>query len=80
MDIHSLQKGDILFITNTSGETHRANFLNYTEQGMQVNFQGFGNLEVKWPGIVQVDQLINEVKRNDSYSPRYKATIWRNNQ
>jgi anaerobic selenocysteine-containing dehydrogenase len=80
MDIHSLQSGDIIYITNTNGEKHKADFIEYTADGVYVNFKGFGHLEVKWTDIVLVEQIVKELKRDTSYGPRYKITLWKNDQ
>ena len=78
MNLESLQKGDVIFVTNTSGEIHKADFLEFTNDGIYVNFKGFGHLEVKWKDIVTVEQVLKEQKRDNSYGPRYKVLLWQN--
>ncbi len=78
MNIESLKKGDIIFITNVNGDRHKADFIEFSNDGVYVNFQGFGHLEVKWKDIRVVEQVMQEHKKGDSYGPRYKVVLWQN--
>lgn len=77
MRLEDLQKGDNISIVNMTGEAHLADFLEFTQEGMHVNFKGFGRLEVKWNGIRLVEHVMSSlVKENGSCSPRYKVVLW----
>lgn len=78
MDLESLTKGDIIFITNISGDRHKADFMEFTDDGVYVNFQGFGQLEMKWKDITSIEQVMQEHKNGNSYGPRYKVFLWKN--
>ena len=77
MRLEELQKGDNLSIVNISGEVHLADFLEFTEDGMQVNFKGFGRLEIKWHGIKLLEHVTNAAQREqNSFGPRYRVVLW----
>ncbi|MCM8533172.1 MAG: hypothetical protein NE330_18535 [Lentisphaeraceae bacterium] len=77
MTLESLQKGDVIFITNQNGELHTADFLDFTPEGLYINFKGFGHLEVKWVDLKQIETITSPEKRGDSYGPKYKVVLWR---
>ena len=78
MDLESLQQGDQIVITNTKSEQYKAGFIEFTEDGLMVDFTGFGNLEVKWDDIEVIEIFMDEHKKDDTfYGPRYKATLWK---
>ena len=77
MNLESLKKGDVIFITNISGDRHKADFMEFTDDGVYVNFQGFGHLEMKWKDIASIDQVMQEHKKGNSYGPRYKVFLWK---
>ena len=77
MRLEDLQKGDNLAIVNTVGELHQADFLEFSAEGMHVNFRGFGRLEIKWHGIRLLEHVMNPQQRQqNSFGPRYKVTLW----
>lgn len=80
MTLESLQNGDIIFITNSSGEKHKCDFLEFTDHGLYINFPGFGHLEVKWNDIQEIEHLTREVKKGNSYGPKYRVTLWKAKQ
>ena len=76
MNLESLSKGDIIYITNVSGEKHKADFLEFTQHGIYINFPGFGHLEVKWTDILEIEHFTKVSKRGNSYGPKYKVILW----
>lgn len=77
MTLESLVKGDVIYITNVSGEKHKCDFLEFTQNGMYINFPGFGHLEVKWGDILEVEHITKGSKRGNSYGPKYRVTLWK---
>ena len=77
MTLENLQNGDPIYITNISGEKHKADFLEFTQQGLYINFPGFGHLEVKWTDLLEIEHITKEQKRGNSYWPKYRVTLWK---
>ncbi len=76
MNLESLQKGDVIYITNSNGELHTADFLEFTQEGLYINFKGFGHLEVKWADLLKIEFITKPVKVGEEHSPKYKITLW----
>jgi hypothetical protein len=76
MNLESLQKGDVIYITNSRGEQHTADFLEFTQEGVYINFKGFGHLEVKWADLLSIKHVTKAQQIDNSYGPRYKVTLW----
>ena len=76
MTLEDLRQGDTISITNIDGELHKADFLEFTQEGMYVNFKGFGHLEVKWTAIRLIEYSMSSIRRDNAYSPRYNVILW----
>jgi hypothetical protein len=76
MNLESLREGDSIFVTNIDGQKHKADFIEFTNEGIFVNFKGFGNLEVKWADVSSIETFMKEQKKDNSYGPRYKVLLW----
>ena len=76
MRLENLKQGDSISITNINNEEHKADFLEFTVDGIFLNFKGFGHLEVKWSSLRLIEQVFPGHKRNSSYGPRYKVVLW----
>ena len=76
MNLESLQKGDVIYITNANSETHTTDFLEFTEEGIYINFKGFGHLEVKWADLLKIEYITKPLQRGDAHSPKYKVILW----
>ena len=77
MTLESLQKGDVIYITNSNRETHIADFLEFTQEGIYINFKGFGNLEVKWSDLLKIEHITKPVQVGNEFSPKYKVSLWK---
>lgn len=76
MNLESLQKGDVIYITNSNGENHTADFLEFTQEGIYINFKGFGHLEVKWNDLLKIEHVTKPIQVGDEFSPKYKVVLW----
>jgi hypothetical protein len=75
----TLSKGDSLILTQKNGDIHNVIFEAETNNGVFVNFIGFGKLEIEWSKVEILQKIIPpQVNPEGAYGATFKVIIYHN--